>query len=898
MTKYNYMSGSDVNYMDDLYSKYKSDPHSVDISWQKFFEGFDYSITNSLGSVKFTESSVSQLIEAYRRYGHLKSLTNPVRTRRDHNVDFSIEKFGLSDTDLSQTFSAGSEIGIENGTLKEILEKLNKIYLGPIGFEYVNIRNIEEVNWIKEWVENKWYSQNISIDKKKSILTKLNEAVVFENFLHTKYIGQKRFSLEGGENTITFLNEIVNSACDNNVKEVVIGMAHRGRLNVLTSILKKTYDEVFNEFEGNMDPDKIFGDGDVKYHLGYNSYINRDKNNIYVKLIPNPSHLESVNPVVMGYVRAQIDEEYKGNFNSAIPILIHGDAAIAGQGIVYETVQMAKLKGYQVGGVIHFVINNQIGFTTDYDDARSSIYCTDLAKIIDSPVLHVNGDDPEAVYYASQFALEYRQKFKKDVFIDLLCYRRHGHNESDEPKFTQPNLYNLISKHPSPRDVYFKKIIEKDSKIDKGLADKLNKEFKSLLQERLNEVKQKPLPYKPQKKDEEWNFLRNSNKKDFISSPKTSISEKTINKIGKSLIAIPEGFKPLKQIIRLLKDRESNFFDKKLLNWADAELLAYGSLLLDNKNVRISGQDVIRGTFSHRHAKLFDANTNQPYSPLNNLSEQQANFNIYNSLLSEFGVLGFEYGYSMASPNTLVVWEAQFGDFSNGAQVIIDQFISSAETKWEKMNGLLVLLPHGYEGQGPEHSSARPQRLLSLCSEDNMVVANLTTPANLFHLIRRQLAWEFRKPCFLLSPKSLLRHPSVISNFDDFTNSQFQEIIDDNVKSKKLIKKVILCTGKFYYDLDEYRQGNNIKDVAIVRIEQLSPFPKSKIEKILNTYSNAKKIIWAQEENQNMGYWSYISSFNLKNIELISRKRSSSPSTGFLKVHLKEQDELIKKIFN
>ena len=459
-------------------------------------------------------------------------------------------------------------------------------------------------------------------------------------------------------------------------------------------------------------------------------------------------------------------------------------------------------------------------------------------------------------------------------------------------------MYNLISKHPSPRDVYFKKIIEKDRKIDKDLADKLNKEFKSLLQERLNEVKQKPLLYKPQKKDEEWNFLRNSNKKDFISSPKTSISEKTIDKIGKSLIAIPEGFKPLKQIIRLLKDRESNFFNKKLLNWADAELLAYGSLLLDNKNVRISGQDVIRGTFSHRHAKLFDANTNQPYSPLNNLSEQQANFNIYNSLLSEFGVLGFEYGYSMASPNTLVVWEAQFGDFSNGAQVIIDQFISSAETKWEKMNGLLVLLPHGYEGQGPEHSSARPQRLLSLCSEDNMVVANLTTPANLFHLIRRQLAWEFRKPCFLLSPKSLLRHPSVISNFDDFTNSQFQEIIDDNVKSKKLIKKVILCTGKFYYDLDEYRQGNNIKDVAIVRIEQLSPFPKSKIEKILNTYSNAKKIIWAQEENQNMGYWSYISSFNLKNIELISRKRSSSPSTGFLKVHLKEQDELIKKIFN
>ena len=898
MTKYNYMSGSDINYMDDLYSKYKNDSSSVDSSWQKFFEGFDYSITNSLGSVKFTESSVAQLIEAYRRYAHLKSLTNPVRTRRDHDVVLEIDKFGLTDKDLSQKFSAGKEINLEDKTLKEIIEKLNKIYLGPIGFEYVNIRNIEEVKWIKDWVEEKWYSQNLNIEKKKSILTKLNEAVVFENFLHTKYIGQKRFSLEGGENTITFLNEIVKSACKGDVKEVIIGMAHRGRLNVLTSILQKTYDEVFNEFEGNMDPDKIFGDGDVKYHLGYNSYINEDEKSIYVKLIPNPSHLESVNPVVMGYARAQIDEEYNGNFNSTIPILIHGDAAIAGQGIVYETIQMSKLKGYNVGGVIHFIINNQIGFTTDYDDARSSIYCTDLAKIIDSPVLHVNGDDPEAVYYASQFALEYRQKFKKDVFIDLLCYRRHGHNESDEPKFTQPNLYNLISKHPSPRDVYFKKIIEVDDKIDKGLSDKLNKEFRSLLQERLNEVKQKPLPYKPQKKDEEWSFLRTSSAEDFISSPDTKIDNKTITQIGKSLITLPEGFKPLKQITRLLKDRENNFFETKYLNWADAELLAYGSLLLDNKNVRISGQDVIRGTFSHRHAKLFDANNNIPYSPLNNLSKNQANFNIFNSLLSEFGVLGFEYGYSMASPNTLVVWEAQFGDFSNGAQVIIDQFISSAETKWEKMNGLLVLLPHGYEGQGPEHSSARPHRLLSLCSEDNMVVANLTTPANLFHMIRRQLTWDFRKPCFLLSPKSLLRHPSVISKFDDFTKSNFKEVIDDNVKNKNKIKKIILCTGKFYYDLIEYRKKNKKENAAIIRVEQLSPFPKIALEKCIDSYKNSDKVIWAQEENQNMGYWSYISSFKLENIELISRKRSSSPSTGFLKVHLKEQEELLKKIFN
>ena len=695
MNQYSYTSNSDISYIDNLYSQYKSDPLSVDVTWQKFFEGFEFADENSLDSIKFTESSVSKLIQSYRKYGHLNSLTNPVRTRRDHNVRFNIEEFGLSDNDLSQTFSSGSEIGLEGKSLKDIIEKLNKIYIGPIGFEYVNIRDTDEVNWIKKWVEEQWYNQNLDRPKQESILKKLNEAVVFENFLHTKYIGQKRFSLEGGENTITFLNEFIKSACNDNVKEVVIGMAHRGRLNVLTSILQKTYDEIFNEFEGNMDPELIFGDGDVKYHLGYNSYINENGKNIYVKLIPNPSHLESVNPVVMGYTRAQIDEEYEGDFNSAIPILIHGDAAIAGQGIVYETIQMSKLDGYKVGGVIHFVINNQIGFTTDYDDARSSIYCTDLAKIIDSPVLHVNGDDPEAVYFAAKFALAYRQKFKKDIFIDLLCYRRHGHNESDEPKFTQPNLYNLISKHPSPRDVYFKRITESNNEIDKDLATKLNKEFKQMLQERLDEVKQKPLPYKPQKKDEEWSFLKLSEPKDFIDSPETKISLKDLEKIGKALITTPDGFKPLKQVSRLLNEREKNFFKNKSLNWADAELLAYGSLLCEKKFVRISGQDVVRGTFSHRHAHLFDANSNVPYSSLDHISDDQVKLKIFNSLLSEFGVLGFEYGYSMASPNTLVVWEAQFGDFSNGAQVIIDQFISSAETKWEKMNGLLVLLPHG-----------------------------------------------------------------------------------------------------------------------------------------------------------------------------------------------------------
>jgi len=898
MDKYSYISNSDINYIDDLYNKYKSDPKAVDYSWQKFFEGFDFSNNNILSEPSNSELLVGKLIHSYRLFGHLNSKTNPVRERRNHNVSFDIKSFGLKESDLSLKFSIGSEIGLSNATLSDIIAKLNDIYVSSIGFEYIYIRDFKEVEWLKDWIEGKWYSRSFSVKKKKSILSKLNEAVVFENFLHTKYIGQKRFSLEGGENTITFLNEFINSAADSNVGEVVIGMAHRGRLNVLTSILQKTYDQIFSEFEGNMNPDLIFGDGDVKYHLGYSSLVKSDLgNNIYVKLIPNPSHLESVNPVAQGYVRAQIDEDYNNDFNSAIPIIIHGDAAIAGQGVVYETVQMSKLDGYSAGGVIHFVINNQIGFTTDYDDARSSTYCTDLAKIIDAPVLHINGDDAEAVTFAATFALNYRQKFNKDIFIDLLCYRRHGHNESDEPKFTQPSLYNLIAKHPSPRDIYFNQIINSDSNIDNDYAEKLNKDFKNMLQERLNHIKQKPLPYVPQRIDKEWDFLNSSNPKDFIKSPKTSIKEIIINKIGKALTTLPDGFKPLRQIEKLIKDRKNNFFINKSLNWADAELLAYGSLLLENKSVRISGQDVIRGTFSHRHANIFDANTNVHYTGLNNISKNQAKLDIYNSLLSEFGVLGFEYGYAMASPNSLIVWEAQFGDFSNGAQVIIDQFISSAETKWQKMNGLVVLLPHGHEGQGPEHSSAKPQRLLSLCSDDNMIVSNITTPANLFHLLRRQLNWKFRKPCFVLSPKSLLRHPLVISQFDEFTKSNFKELINDDFINNNQVTKIVFCTGKFYYDLHEYRIKNKIKNVALIRIEQLHPFPIEQVMNTIKSYKNSKFILWAQEENKNMGYWSFISSYDIPEIKLISRKRSSSPSTGFLKIHIKEQEKLIKQVF-
>ncbi|HCX23531.1 MAG TPA: 2-oxoglutarate dehydrogenase E1 component, partial [Cytophagales bacterium] len=679
------------------------------------------------------------------------------------------------------------------------------------------------------------------------------------------------------------------------VEEVVIGMAHRGRLNVLANIMGKTYEEIFAEFEGNTDPDLTMGDGDVKYHLGYNSHIQVGDRKIYVKLAPNPSHLEAVDPVVLGYTRAQIDDEYRGDSSKAIPVLIHGDAAVAGQGLVYECIQMSLLPGYRTGGTIHFVINNQVGFTTDYDDARSSIYCTDLAKIVDAPVLHVNGDDPEAVNFAANLAIEYRQKWKKDFFIDLLCYRRHGHNESDEPKFTQPKLYNLIAKHSNPREIYVQTLAERGD-IDKKEAEQLDKDFKQQLQERLDEVKQKPLPYKPQKIEEEWTFLRRSKIEDFDKSPDTSISKEVLDKVAKALTTIPKGFKPLRQIDKLLKERKVHFYEDKVLNWADAELLAYGSLLAEGKIVRMSGQDVKRGTFSHRHSYLFDSNTNEPYSNLDHIQEDQEPFRIYNSLLSEYAVLGFEYGYAMATPNALVIWEAQFGDFSNGAQVMIDQFITSAETKWQRMNGLVMLLPHGYEGQGPEHSSARMERFLQMTAQENMIVADITTPANFFHLLRRQLTWEYRKPCVVFSPKSLLRHPKVASPIAEFEKGNFQEVIGDDYVTNKNVKKVLLCTGKVYFDLQEEQQKKKIKDIAVVRLEQLYPFPKKQLEAILKKYNNPK-IVWVQEEPENMGAWGFMLRVSGLDLTLISRKASASPATGYSKVHKEEQAEIVKKAF-
>ena len=913
MSDYSFIANAHPNYIAELYDQYNQNPLAVEESWRTFFKGFDFAKNSNGHSTTGSnpkELQVLSLIKAYRDRGHLLSTTNPIRPRRDRKPQLSPEDYGLTEQDLKTRFEAGKEIGKHNATLQEIIDSLRNIYGGNIGFEYHQIKNRERRRWLRTKIESISSSiqYGIPLEKKKRILEKLNGAVVFEKFLHTKYVGQKRFSLEGGETAIVSLDGIINKAGEKGVEEVVIGMAHRGRLNVLANIMGKTYQQIFSEFEGTAVPDLSFGDGDVKYHLGFSSQVNTPEGNpMNLKLVPNPSHLESVNPVVEGFSRAKADILYESNFNKILPILIHGDAAVAGQGIVYETLQMSQLKGYYTGGTIHLVINNQIGFTTDFDDARSSVYCTGLASAVDAPVFHVNGDDPEAVLFVSELALEYRQEFNTDVFIDLVCYRRHGHNEGDDPKFTQPQMYDIINNHPNPREIYINRLSERGD-LEKKLGDELEKKFWDDLQMRLDEIRQNVLPYEYQAPELAWRKLKKTtDPKDFETSPTTGIDKKTFDGLVKHLMTLPEGFSPLTKVNRLMKANEKMLQDKKL-DWAFGELLAYGSLLLEKHDIRISGQDVKRGTFSHRHAVVFDGNSFTEYNRLATISKDQGQFRIYNSLLSEFGVMGFEYGYSLASPDSLVIWEAQFGDFYNGAQTIVDQYISAAESKWQRMSGLVLLLPHGYEGQGPEHSSARLERFLQSCSEYNMTVANVTNPANFFHLLRRQLARPFRKPLVVMSPKSLLRHPECVAGPDEFTgNTSFQEIYDDTLfkdsKSGSNARKLLLCTGKIYFDLLDYQKTKEVKDVAIVRIEQLYPLPVKKLKEIFAKYANAT-ITWVQEEPSNMGGWQYIQSMIMSeehqfgvSINHISRKSSASPATGYKKVHDKQQEEIVMKSF-
>ena len=907
MNKLSYLNNANSAYIDSLYYSYKEDPNSVDFGWQKFFEGFDFGRGSEAGVVSaetpdhfLKEIKVLNLINGYRQRGHLFTKTNPVRERRAYFPGKELITFGLDDSDLETVFNAGVEVGIGPAKLKDILALVEQTYCQSIGVEYKYVRNPEKLKWFELRMESERNTPNFGFETKKRILAKLNEAVVFENFLGTKFLGQKRFSLEGAEAVIPALDSIIQKGAELGIEEFVIGMAHRGRLNVLANIMHKTYKDIFSEFEGKgFDANTPFG-GDVKYHLGYSTDVKTDSGkNVHLSLCPNPSHLETVDSVVQGMVRSKIDFKYEGDYDRIAPILIHGDASLAGQGITYEVLQMSKLDGYKTGGSIHLVINNQVGFTTNYKDARSSTYCTDLAKVTLSPVFHVNGDDVEAIVYAINMAVEYRQKYHNDVFIDILCYRRYGHNEADEPKFTQPLLYKAIESHANPREIYNQKLLEQGT-VDANLAKEMEKDFRALLQERLNEAKEdQTYSAVHQIFGGSWKGLKLAKPGAIAIPVTTKVSSKVMLTLAKAISTLPADKKFFKKIEKLFDERRK-MSDTKVFDWAMGELLAYGTLLQEGFRVRISGQDVERGTFSHRHAVLTLEDSEEEYIPLAQLNKESAKFEIYNSHLSEYGVLGFEYGYALANPMALTIWEAQFGDFVNGAQIIIDQFITSAETKWQRSNGLVMLLPHGFEGQGPEHSSGRIERFMEACADDNIQVVNCTTPANFFHVLRRQLKRNFRKPLVVFTPKSLLRSAQCVSRLEEFTDGKFNEVIDDHFVKAADVKRVLLCSGKVYYDLLDKQQIDKRKDVAVVRLEQLYPIPYDQIEAIQSKYKKATDFIWVQEEPETMGAWPYISRKfrnSSLNFELISRLESSSTATGYAKQHIAQQLYIVASAF-
>lgn len=901
MDKYSYISNAHPEVIDSMFAQYKQNPESVDITWQKFFEGFEFAkadFSSPQGGIPENvakEFKVIQLINGYRQRGHLFTKTNPVRERRKYSPTLEIENFGLAAADLDTVFQAGNEIGIGNAKLRDIIAHLEQTYCQSIGAEYLYIRNPEMIQWLQSKMETSKNTPNYSIEEKRTILNKLNQAVLFENFLATKFVGQKRFSLEGGEALIPAMDAAMEKGADLGVQDYVVGMAHRGRLNVLANILNKTYKDIFTEFEGRTSEDSLF-DGDVKYHLGYSSdQLSNKGKHVHISLTPNPSHLEAVDPVVEGISRAKIDHKYNGDNSKVVPILLHGDAALAGQGIVYEVIQMSQLDGYKTGGTIHIVTNNQVGFTTNYLDARSSTYCTDIAKVTLSPVFHVNGDDVEAVAFVSQLAMEFRQKFHRDVFIDILCYRKYGHNEGDEPRFTQPILYKAIAKHPNPLQIYVEKLVNEGS-IQADEAKAIEKEFKAKLEENLAEAKQTEKAKITSFLEGTWNGLKMADKNAFDKSPDTSVDKKTFLAIAEKISSLPKDKKFFNKIEKIFEERKAMITNDNY-DWAMGELMAYSTLMNEGHQVRLSGQDVERGTFSHRHAVVKVEDSEEEYVPLNNTGAK-VKFEVYNSHLSEYGVLGFEYGYAFASPNDLVIWEAQFGDFFNGAQIIVDQFITCAEYKWRRMNGLIMFLPHGYEGQGPEHSSARMERFLQMCADNNIQIVNATTPANHFHAIRRQLKRDFRKPMVCFTPKKLLRYPACVSSINDFTKGGFQEVIDDASAKAADVKTVIFCSGKVYYDLDERRKKEGINDVAIVRLEQLYPFPQNQIDAVLSKYKKADKLFWAQEEPENMGAWTFI----LKNmyktgITYVGRNEAASPATGYMKMHNEQTENILSKLF-
>ena len=916
MDNFSFLNAAHSAYFSEMYDQYLKDPDSLEPSWKAFFQGYDFANSDFLKEEVLEgvslqvpdhvqkEFKVINLINGYRSRGHLFTKTNPVRARRTYTPTLSLENFGLSDNDLDTVFNAGDIIGLGPQPLKIIVSHLEEIYCDSIGVEYMYIRNPEIISWIQNKLNINNNQPSFSNDQKIKLITKLIEAVSFENFLHTKFVGQKRFSLEGGESLIPALDILIEAAAEKGVQEFVMGMAHRGRLSTLVNIFGKSAKTVFSEFEGKDYEEQIF-DGDVKYHLGWTSKRTTSNNKkINLNIAPNPSHLEAVGSIVQGISRSKLDKYFNNDSGKVLPIIVHGDAAIAGQGLVYELVQMAKLDGYETGGTIHIVINNQIGFTTNYLDGRSSTYCTDVGKVTLSPVLHVNADDVEAVVHAVLFALDFRLEFKRDVFIDLLGYRKYGHNEGDEPRFTQPKLYKLISKHPNPKNIYSDKLINQ-SLISEEEIINIENDYRKRLENELQDSKKTVKTRISDFMKDEWSDYERVNNLQMhwgevmIEPVDTTYPRNKLDKIVEVISTLPSEKKFISKIKKLVNNRQLMYENDKL-DWSMAEHLAYASLLEEGYDVRISGQDVERGTFSHRHAIIKVEESEEEISLLNSISEKQGKFTIYNSLLSEYGVLGFEYGYAMTDPKSLTIWEAQFGDFSNGAQIIIDQYIFSGEDKWKTQNGLVLFLPHGYEGQGAEHSSARMERYLQLCAKDNVFIANCTTPANMFHILRRQLKAKYRKPLIIFTPKSLLRHPMVISKVDDFANGGFKLVIDDNLANVDKVNTLVFVSGKFYYDLIAERERLGFENFAIVRIEQLFPLPKTHIRSIISKYKNVNDIVWAQEEPINMGAYTHLL-INLKestNFRVAARRFYSATAAGSSARFLKRHREVIDYVFD
>lgn len=934
MDKYSFLNAANTQFFADLYDQYLENPDSVEASWRAFFQGFDFA-RESYGDDFFQESvpqevstvaaptassvasspqaapvpvsgkvekelQVLNLIKAYQRQGHLLAQIDPLKERKAPQVSLSLEKFGLSQADLSTVFDAAKEIHLAPSPLSVILKKLEDTFTKSIAIEFEHLDNEEEKKWFQEKIYSGEYTTEFSKEQKKRILEKLAESTTLENFFHNKYVGQKRFSLEGNEAVIPALDALIEAAADQRgVKEVVIGMAHRGRLNVLINILGKNLQDVFSEFDGKDYLDPEF-DGDVKYHLGLTTHRTTAKGNeVLLNLAPNPSHLETVSAVLQGITRAKQDLHYADNPSQVLPIVMHGDAAVSGQGIVYEVMQMERLRGYTTSGTVHIVINNQIGFTTNPSDSRSTTYCTDVAKGFQAPVLHVNSDDTEAVVRAMLLAMEYRMAFGHDVFIDVIGYRKYGHNEGDEPRFTQPALYKIIGGHNNPTVIYTESLV-RQGVITPQEIEAYQETFRNHLDTELEASRLKEFTIITPIMQNEWKGLEHiASQQDMLLKISTSYEREKLDALAQLITTLPEDKKFINKITKIIKERHNLYFEQNKVDWGMAEHLAFATLLSEGHDVRLSGEDVGRGTFSHRHAVVKEEESEESIIPLSRIKEQGGGtFHVYNSLLSEYGVLGFEYGYALTAPQTLTIWEAQFGDFANGAQIMIDQYICCGEDKWKNQSGLVMLLPHGYEGQGAEHSSARLERYLQLCATQNMYVTNCTTPANLFHLLRRQLKAPFRKPLVAMSPKSLLRHPLVISSVEELTQGYFQEVLDDSQVNPEEVRTLTFCSGRFYYDLLAEREKLGRKDVALVRIEQLFPLPIEELKLIIARYPNVTDYVWAQEEPKNMGAYGYmLMNFDIVKWRLAAANAYSAPAPGSPMRHKARHQEAIDKVF-